>query len=203
MIEKPATTDHEILPEISNRWSPRAFSEKMVETEKLLKLLEAARWAPSSSNEQPWRFIIARKGDSYYDKLFEGLNESNQKWAWTAPVIGVTLGKKTFTGKDRENKYRLHDTGLAMGNLLAQATHEGLFVHQMAGIVPENIIRNFEIDENEYQLAAMFVIGYQDENRLSEMEERYSASERKQRERKSMKELVFGGKFGINPEWIK
>lgn len=203
MIKKPAITNHDILPELANRWSPRAFSEKMVETEKLLKLFEAARWAPSSSNEQPWRFIIAKKGDTHYQQLFEGLNESNQKWAWTAPVIGVTLGKKTFTGKDRENSYRLHDIGLAMGNLLAQATHEGLCVHQMAGIVPENIFRNFEIDENEYQVGAMFVIGYQDENRLSEMEERYRVSEHKERERKDLKEIVFGEKFGINPNWIK
>ncbi len=200
--EKKAQADFKLMPEIADRWSPRAFADKPVENKKLLRVLEAARWAPSSRNEQPWRFIIAQKGDAHYDRLFEGLDEGNRKWAWTAPVIAATLGKRKFDYKDRENHFHMHDLGLAMGNLLAQATHEGLYVHQMAGIIPENIISNFNINESEYGVSAMFVMGYQDEARLDELDEKYSQSERRTRQRKSLKEIVFGARFGESPDWL-
>tara|TARA_R110000850_G_scaffold49072_3_gene121227 strand:- start:841 stop:1452 length:612 start_codon:yes stop_codon:yes gene_type:complete len=203
MIEgKQAQTDIELMKEIATRWSPRAFSDKPVEEEKLLRMFEAARWAPSSSNGQPWHFIIARKGDAHYNKLFEGVNEGNQKWAWSAPVVGVSLAQKRFDYKNRENRHYMHDVGMAMGNLLTQATHDGLYVHQMGGIIPEKIYTNFEVDEDKYEVVAMFVIGYQDESRLDEMDEKFRESEMKPRERRALKDFLFAGKFGENPEWI-
>ena len=202
MIDKTPQTDHNIIPELGKRWSPRAFSDKPVEEKKLLRIFEAARWAPSSSNGQPWHFIIARKGDAHYARLYEGVNEGNQKWAWTAPVLGVSLAQRRFDYKNRENRHYMHDVGMAMGNLLTQATYEGLHVHQMGGIIPEKIYKNFEVDEEKYEVVAMFVIGYQDESRLDEMEGKFRESEMKPRERRELKDFLFGGKFGENPEWI-
>lgn len=204
MIEqKKSRNKHPVIAEIKNRWSPRAFSDKPVSDEKLLSLMEAARWAPSSRNEQPWRFLIARKQDKHYQRLFEALNEYNQRWAFTAPVIGATLAAKKHERNSTENIYRLHDVGLAMGNLLAQATHMGLHVHQMAGIHPEIIVKNFGIDTEEYEVVAMFVLGYQDEKHLDELEEKYREAELNARSRKELSEMVYGRRWGENPEWLE
>lgn len=201
--QKKAQSNYNLIPEIGNRWSPRAFAEKEVEEEKLLCVLEAARWAASSNNEQPWRFIVARKGDAHYDKLYEGLNEWNHKWTWTAPVLIATLAKKNFTKNEKENSHSWHDVGLAVGNLSAQATHEGLYLHQMAGIYADKVATNFDIDTNEYEVVTLFTLGYQDEKRLKELEDRYHEPELKERSRKDLKDLVFGKKFGKTPNWVK
>ncbi|HAD97399.1 MAG TPA: nitroreductase [Cryomorphaceae bacterium] len=199
--QKKAQTEHELIPEIMNRWSPRAFADREVEVEKLQRIFEAARWAPSSTNEQPWRFIVASKGDEHYDKLYGCLNEWNRKWTWTAPVLVATLAKKNFTKNDKPNKHSWHDLGLAMGNLSAQATHENLYLHQMAGIHTEEVERLFEVDTDAYEVVSMFVLGYQDEKRLQELEERYHESELKERSRKPLNELVFGKRFGEAVKW--
>lgn len=201
--QKIAHTDHSVIEEIRNRWSPRAFSSKSVEEDKLLKVLEAARWAPSSRNEQPWRFIIARKGEEHYERLFAALNEHNQEWAHTAPVLGASIAVIHHDYKNRENLYRQHDLGLAMGNFLAQATHEGLAVHQMAGIKPEVVVENFDIDKEKFEVVAMFAFGYQDENRLEELDDKYREAEYKTRSRKDLSELIFGANWGKNPDWLK
>ncbi len=204
MIEnKEAVTELELISEISQRWSPRAFGEKPIDEITLRKIFEAARWAPSSRNEQPWRFIVARKEDEHYEKVFTALDEFNQKWAWTAPVLVAVLGVKKHKYKDRPNIYHMHDVGLAVGNLLAQATHHGLAVHQMAGIQPNQIIKNFQLDSELYKVVSIMAIGYQDEARLKELEEKYRESEYKPRERKSLQELVFGPSLTENPAWLK
>lgn len=203
MIEgKEANSKHRILPEIAKRWSPRAFSDMKVEQEKLLRAFEAARWAPSSRNEQPWRFIVAQKGDAHYDKLFDCLDEGNKKWAFTAPVLGACLAKKVFDYKDKPNKHHAHDLGLAMGSLLAQATSDGLYVHQMGGVLPENILKNFNVDGEKYIPMTMFVIGYRDEHRLKELPENDQKSEHEPRKRKVLSELISGDNFGEAPEWV-
>lgn len=199
---KQAQTKANLIDEIADRWSPRAFSDKPVNKDVLVRLFEAARWAPSSSNGQPWHFIVAAKGEAHYDKLFEGVNEGNQKWAWTAPVLGVSVAQRRFEYKNRENRHYMHDVGMAMGNLLAQATSEGLYVHQMGGIVLEAIYANFGIDEEKYEVVAMFVIGYQDENRLDEIDEQFRESELKPRDRKPLSDFLYGESFGKNPDWI-
>lgn len=199
---KTAKTEYNIIPELTQRWSPRAFGEKEVPTDALKRIFEAARWAPSSRNEQPWRFIIARKGEPHYDKLFEGLNEWNRKWAWTAPVLFSVLAVKKHEYKGRENSYCQHDVGLAMGNLLAQATHEGLALHQMAGIHKDKIAENFGVDEDEYEVMTITALGYQDEKRLDELDEKYREAEEKPRDRKPLKELLFAGRTGEAPDWL-
>ncbi len=203
MEQKKADTQYEVLPEIKNRWSPRAFGERAVEEEKLLALLEAARWAASSNNEQPWRFFIARKGEEAYELLFKGLNQWNQKWAWTAPVLGVSLAKKHFTKSGKENRHAWHDVGLAMGNLSAQATATGLHLHQMAGIEQAYLHEALHIPEDQFDVVSMFALGYQDETRLKELDERYQEAEHSARKRKHMEELIFDNRFGSTPSWIE
>jgi nitroreductase len=145
---------------IANRWSPRSFSKKPISENDLKKLFEAARWAPSSSNDQPWAFIVARQGDGHYDRLFEALVSGNQKWAYTAPVLVATLARKNLTKGEGKNTHAWHDLGLAMGNLSLQATTMGIQVHQMGGIIPAKLIENFEVDEDTWDVVTMFVLGY-------------------------------------------
>ena len=107
---------------IRRRWSPRAFSDKEVSSAELNTLFEAARWAASSSNEQPWRFLVGRRGDETYQKIFNALVEFNQSWAKSAPVLVLSVAKKTFTAKGHPNRTALHDTGAATATLSLQAT---------------------------------------------------------------------------------
>ena len=100
---------------ILRRWSPRAFSDKEVSAAELKTLFEAARWAASSSNEQPWRFLVGRRGDATYQKIFNALVEFNQTWAGRAPVLVLSVAKKTFTEKGHPNAHSLHDTGASHG----------------------------------------------------------------------------------------
>src|SRR5438876_1035644 len=120
------------LDVIRRRWSPRAFSERPVSSQDLALLLEAARWAASSSNEQPWRFIVARKSDpETHRKLFESLVEANQAWARNAPLLLLTIAKRTFTSNGSPNRHALHDTGMALANLMLQAVSMGIYAHAM------------------------------------------------------------------------
>jgi nitroreductase len=128
---------------IRRRWSPRAYADKDVPAAELKRLFEAARWAASSSNEQPWRFLVGRRGDQTYEKIFKALVEFNQGWAKSAPVLVLSVAKKTFTGKDQPNAYGLHDTGAATAHLALQATADGLHAHSMAGFDREQMRASF------------------------------------------------------------
>ncbi len=146
---KEATPGHPVLDVIKKRWSPRAFADRRVEPETLEQLLEAARWAASSFNEQPWRFILATKDEpEHYARVLDCLIEGNQAWAQHAPVLMLTVARKTFTRNGKPNRHAWHDVGLAMGNMVAQATALGLHVHQMAGILPEKARVVFAIPDD-------------------------------------------------------
>ncbi len=145
---------------IRERYSPVIFSSKQIDEETLLTLFEAARWAPSSFNEQPWRFIIGIKDkNENYQKLLDSLMEANQNWAKYAPVLALSLAKKNSSVKNRPNRFAQYDTGMAVGNLLAQATSLGLYVHQMGGYRVEMVKELFNISDEFEPMAAM-AIGY-------------------------------------------
>ena len=129
-MKKDANTDHNINKYIKQRWSARAFSQETVEMDKVLRVLEAARWAPSSMNQQPWRFIVGVDKDETHQKLFSTLVEFNQIWA-KAPVLILALGKTNMNMKDEPNEASSYDVGQAVATLVIQATQEDLFVHQM------------------------------------------------------------------------
>ena len=191
---KEARPDHPVLDVIAKRWSPRAFADRPVEPEKLRQLLEAARWAPSSYNEQPWRFLIATKDDpEAYERMLSVLNEWNRKWAQQAPVLLLTTARTTFSRNEKHNRYAWHDVGLAMGNLLAQATALDLYVHQMAGIHPEKAVDLFDIPE-PFEVVAGAAVGYLGEP--DDLPESFQASETKARSRRPLSEMVFSGTWG-------
>ena len=133
---KIARTKYEIHPLIKKRWSPRAFSEVQIDRDLLRQLFDAARWAPSSFNEQPWRYIVVRKGEPAFADAVAGLVEANQTWAASAPVLGFSLARSNFSRNDKPNRHAWHDLGAASAQLAIQAASIGLMIHQMAGIQP-------------------------------------------------------------------
>jgi nitroreductase len=178
---------------IRRRWSPRAYADKDVPAAELKRLFEAARWAASSSNEQPWRFLVGRRGDQTYEKIFNALVEFNQGWAKSAPVLVLSVAKKTFTGKDQPNAYGLHDTGAATAHLALQATADGLHAHSMAGFDREQMRASFGIP-SDYEIGSVTAIGYFGDP--ASLPERMQKTEVAPRQRKPLDEFVFS-------EWEK
>ncbi len=154
----PAPATKPILEVIQNRWSPVGFSPKPVEEEKLETLLEAARWAPSSFNEQPWQYMVGRFGDPVHARLCECLNEGNA-WAKNAGVLMLSVAKTFFEHKHKPNRHYLHDTGAASAYMVLQATEIGLLSHQMAGFSLEKARALFKIPA-DYEPGSMIAIGY-------------------------------------------
>jgi Nitroreductase family len=137
MTIKNAATDHPILELLSERWSPYGFEARSVPEADLRSLFEAARWAASSYNEQPWNYLVATREDSVeFARLLGCLVEANQAWAKNAPVLVLRVVSLQFAKNEQDNRAAVHDLGLAAGNLLVEATARGLFVHQMIGILP-------------------------------------------------------------------
>jgi nitroreductase len=193
-MEKPAQTDYPILEVLKRRWSPRAFSDRMVEPEKLLSLFEAARWAPSSFNEQPWYFVLAtREKPEEHAQLLSCLAEKNQEWARLAPVLMVSVAKLDFERTGKPNHHAFHDVGMAVGNLLTQATALDLCVHQMAGFSPEKVVELYHIPR-EFEPVAAIAIGYGLD--LEELPEPSRESELRPRSRRPIPSFVFEGRWG-------
>ncbi len=159
-MEKPAQTDYPILEILKRRWSPRGFSGRMVEPEQLLSLFEAARWAPSSFNEQPWNFIVATSQEpEQHARLLGCLVEKNQEWAQHAPVLMVSVAKLKFEKTGKPNRHAFYDLGMAVGNLMVQATSVDLFIHQMAGFSAEKVAELYKIPDG-FEPAAAVALGY-------------------------------------------
>ena len=193
-MEKLAQTDYPITEILRRRWSPRAFSDQMVAPEKLLSLFEAARWAPSSFNEQPWYFVVATKEKPEdHEGLLSCLVEGNQRWARLAPVLMVSVAKLNFDKTGKPNRHAFHDVGLAVENMIVQATALGLFVHQMAGFSPEKVREIYGVPAG-FEPVAAIAIGYglaQDE--LPEASREYELAARS---RKPVNSFVFEGRWG-------
>lgn len=193
-MEKPAETHSPIHDLLKRRWSPRAFAERSVEPDQLRSLFEAARWAPSSNNEQPWRFLVAAKETrADWERLFACLVEGNQKWARRAPVLMLSVAKLTFDDGS-VNRHAFHDTGMAVENLIIQATTMGLFVHQMAGFRIDQARKECRIPDG-YEPAAMIAIGYPGDP--ATLPDYLRERELKPRERNSISEFVFSGTWGL------
>ena len=153
-MEKPAETAHEIHDLLRRRWSPRAFSDQLVEPEKLASLVEAARWAPSCFNEQPWSFLVATKeNDVEHRRMLECIVEGNVGWAQHAPVLMISVAKLAFDHNGKPNKHAWHDVGLAAGNMIVQATALGLGAHQMAGFYPDKAREAYQIPDGHDPVA--------------------------------------------------
>jgi nitroreductase len=193
MSESRSDTGPAIEPELAERWSPYAYSDRAVSDSDLLALLEAARWAPSSYNEQPWRYILARQTDGEaFDKALSCLLEANQVWAKHASVLMIAVTVTTFARNGKPNRACQHDLGLAAGNLCAEATARGLHVHQMIGIVPEKVREVYGVPDNAEPLTAI-AIGYLGEN--PSLPEPLKERDRAVRTRRPLSQTVFAGRW--------
>lgn len=184
-------TDYPVLDPIKQRYSPYAFADKPVETDKLKSLFEAARWAASSYNEQPWRYIVATKDNTAaYEKALGCLVEANQGWAKAAPVLVLTATSQHFSKNDKPNRVALHDLGQASAHLALQAASLGLAVHQMAGIDQEKVANTYGIPDG-FTAETAIAIGYPEltDGKLND-------AEASARQRKAFDEFVFGDAWG-------
>lgn len=193
-MQKAAPADHPIHDLIRTRWSPRAFSDKHVSDETLRSLFEAARWAPSSSNEQPWAFLVSRKGDgANHEKMLGTLVEFNQAWAKNAPVLAIAVSKLAFAKNDTPNRNAFYDTGAAVALLSMEATALGLFVHQMAGFDPQKAREAFHIPAG-WEAIAAFTIGHPGDP--SSLPDTLREREQAPRARKPLSDFVMAGVWG-------
>ncbi len=191
---KNAVTDHPILKLLSERWSPYGFDDRSVPEGDLRSLFEAARWAASSYNEQPWNYLVATREDPVeFARMLGCLVEANQAWAKAAPVLVLGVVSLQFAKNKKDNRAAVHDLGLAAGNLLVEATARGLSVHQMIGILPDKARELYQIPEH-FEAWTALAIGYKaDPAKLPEaLKERDSTP----RQRKPLGKFVFTGKWG-------
>ena len=157
---KKAPTDHPVHELLAARWSAYGYSNRVVPDADLRSLFEAARWAPSSFNEQPWSYIVARREDTEeFERMLSCLVESNQRWAKEASVLALGAARMRFARNDKPNPHAFHDLGLATANLCVEATARGLVVHQMAGILPDRAREIYGVPE-DWEAATGIAIGY-------------------------------------------
>jgi nitroreductase len=193
--------EHPIHPLIAGRRSIRAFASTSVEPETLASLMEAARWAPSCMNEQPWSFIVATKANkSDFDRLLGCLLEFNVQWAQHAPVLLLSVAKLTFESTGKLNRHAFHDVGQAISNLTFQATVSGLVVHQMAGFDVEKARREFSIPQ-DYEPVTAAAVGYPGNS--AELPEKLRERDTSPRKRKPLTNFVFEGGWGHPADWTR
>ncbi|MBN2046220.1 MAG: nitroreductase family protein [Anaerolineaceae bacterium] len=191
MSVKTAQTDFEIHPLIAERWSPIGFSSDPIPDDILFSLFEAARWAPSASNRQPWEFIFACKSNEInHQQMLKCLKESNQVWARHAPILAIAIAMDVIDGRPRPTAR--YDLGLAVMNLSIQALSRQIYVHQMGGIYPDRIRETYRLPDTRIPITAL-AIGYRlpDEALTPEMLERDGIP----RIRKPLSSFVFEGDY--------
>ncbi|MEZ4713701.1 MAG: nitroreductase family protein [Caldilineaceae bacterium] len=191
---KLAQSEYPIHELIQRRWSPRAFADRAVEPAKLLSVLEAARWSASSSNQQPWFFIVGQRGSSTFDRMVDCLMEGNMLWASKAGALIFTAAALKSARNDRPNRTALYDLGQAVQNIALQATALGLHIHQMGGIHVDKINAEFQIPADHTAVTAI-ALGYLGDPESLETEG-HRAGELTARVRKPLREFVFGGNWG-------
>jgi nitroreductase len=195
MAANAAKTNHPVHELIKNRWSPRSFSSMPVEREKLLSILEAARWAPSCFGEEPWRYVVATSDDPEGLKAAQSAVMEGNSWAFNAPVLICSIARSTFAYNDKPNRWAEHDLGAASMSMFLEAFSQGLVMHEMGGYDPEKAREVFGIPEG-YESLAMIAVGYPDSPEKIKDNEKWYAGEIAERTRKPMEEIVFANRFG-------
>ena len=185
------SSDYPVNPIILNRWSPRSMTGDEISDNDLFTIFESARWAPSSYNNQPWRFIYAKRDSKEFNKFLSLLIEFNQKWASKAACLVVIISKNTFDKNQKPSKTHSFDTGAAWENMALQGTSMGFVIHGMEGFDYEMAKKELKIPEG-YTVEAMAAIGVrgQIESLPEEMREREKPSDRK-----SFSEIIMMGEF--------
>jgi nitroreductase len=193
-MQNPAPTAVPLHDLVKHRWSPRAFGEKNVAPDVLRSVFEAARWAPSSSNMQPWAYIVATRdqGDDYA-KILSTLVEFNQGWAKNAPVLVLSVAQIKTPKDGSSNRWAFHDVGSASAQLTFEANSHGLLVHQMAGLDPNKAREVFAIPQ-DWDAVAALAIGYPGDPQS--LPEQLRQRELAPRSRKPLSEFVMTGRWG-------
>lgn len=193
LITKIANTDFPIHDLLARRWSARAFSTKTVEKSKLLSILEAACWAPSSRNEQPWRYVVFTDDNrEKLDKARSILLEINN-YAKRAPILICAITKRTYSDNGIYNRLHFHDLGAANENMFLESFNQGLIMHEMGGFNRDKARELFNIPD-DYEVGIMIAIGYQDSHEI--LPERYREKANSPRERKPLSEIAFLEELG-------
>ena len=200
MLKKSAVTGVKIHEIIQNRWSPRAFdADKAVKHEDLLALLEAARWAPSCFNDQPWRFVVSNKSDNEaaWANALTTIVEKNRLWAKNAPVLILVGAMENFRHNEQPNRWAGYDAGAASVSLCLQASALGLIAHQMGGFNAEKAREVFNLPA-DFNPIAMIAVGYQAE--VDVLDESFKEAEASARSRLPLNEVFYAGQWGKGVE---
>lgn len=193
IVANRANTDHPVSEIIAKRWSARAFSTKTVEFSKLLSILEAARWAPSSRNEQPWRYIVFTSDNPEMLKKAQSVLKEINDYAKRAPILICAITKKTYSENGNPNRLHFHDLGAANENMFLEAFNQGLIMHEMGGFDVQKARDIFNVPE-DYEVGIMIAIGYQDTYHV--LPERLRQKAFTPRVRKPLSEIVFIEEIG-------
>jgi len=189
-MRKPAPTESPIHELLANRWSLRAFQPKAIDAPTLRSLFEAARWAASSANEQPWRFIVVSRDDAVaFQRLLECLVPGNQRWAANAGALVLTVARMTFERNDKPNPHAWHDCGMAIAQLWVEATARGLGAHVMAGFERDKAREVYQIPPG-FEPVTVAALGYgaEPDSLPDDLRQRETAA----RQRRPLRETVFG-----------
>lgn len=191
-VQKTRNMTFEINPVIVNRWSPRSFAPYDLSDKDLFSLFESARWAPSSSNSQPWRFIYTKRNSENWDDFFNLLIDFNKQWCADASALVVVVSRKNFEHNGQSSITHQFDTGAAWENLAIQAVFQGLVTHAMAGFDYNKARKTLQVPD-DYDIMAMIAIGKRGpkERLTPELQARETPNTRK-----PLSEIVMEGKFG-------
>jgi len=194
MSDRTAPTEHPIHDLLARRWSPTGYVPRAMDPADLRSLFEAARWAPSSFNEQPWRYLVALRQDpAEFERLHSCLVEGNQAWTRNASALVLTVASLTLDRTGKPNTMARHDIGLASAQLTVEATSRGLVVHQMGGILPERARELYGIPEG-FEAVTGLAIGYQADP--ADLPDDLKSRDTAPRTRRPQAEFVFSGRWG-------
>lgn len=190
-IHSKRTTEYPINPLILNRWSPRSMTGEELGDDVIMSLFEAARWAPSSFNNQPWRFIYAKRNTEHWDRLFNLLVDANKTWAKNAALLAVVISRKNFEFNEKPARTHQFDTGSAWENLALEASSRGIVAHGMQGFDYEKAKTELGIPA-DFEVMAMIAIGKRGpiENLPTELQDK-----EKPNDRKALKDIIMEGTY--------
>jgi nitroreductase len=193
-MNNPAPAQFPIDPLLAHRWSPRSFTDRPVEPAKLRSLFEAARWAASCYNDQPWYYLVATRGEpTEYQKMLGCLVEFNQAWAKAAPVLALSVARAKFMHDGSPNRHAQHDVGAASASLALQAESLGLAIHQMGGFDANRARDTYHIPADHDPMAAI-AIGYPGDP--AALPEKLRERETAPRSRRAISDFVYSGDWG-------
>lgn len=200
-MSRESATDHPIHELLRKRWSPVGYSDRMVSDDDLRSLFEAARWAASSFNEQPWAYMVARRDQpEEFEKMLSCIMDGNRVWAADAPILGLGITKLQFEHNGNENAAAFHDLGLATATLSLEATSRGIYLRQMIGVHQDKAQELFHVPDT-HKVFTGVAIGYQADPKT--LPDNLKARDNAPRTRKPLTDFVFSGDWNQTADWVK